>query len=84
MLISVCFQKISVSIKELEENNNLLEESVTFSLPTSPVPIMQEDDYLSVSSSSSQLQEQVDQLEFDRDEMEAKYEEIKVCLTELL
>lgn len=65
-------------MKELEENSNLLQEqSLTFSLPTSPVSTLYEDNF-SVSSSSSQLQEQIEQLEFDKEEMEAKYDEIKV------
>lgn len=65
-------------MKELEENSSLLQEqSLAFSLPTSPVSTLYEDDF-SVSSSSNQLQEQIEQLEFDKEEMEAKYDEIKV------
>lgn len=71
------FQKLSARIKELEENNSkLLEQSLTLSLPSSPFSTVHDDD--SLSSSSSQLQEQIDQLEFDKDELEAKYEEMKV------
>lgn len=60
-------------MKELEESNSLLQEQLV-----SP-PGVQEDDHMSQSSSNSQFQDLVDQLEFDKDEMEAKYNEIKVC-----
>ena len=83
-------QKLSERVKELEEKNYLLQEqSFSPSLPTSPLPSTMctnpdDDELLSVSSSSSQLQEHIDQLKFDKDEIETKYEEIKVSFYAVL
>lgn len=73
-------QKLRARVNELDERNTQLEEQSTLvlSLPNSPSPAMNEDDYLSVSSASSLLQQHIGQLEFDRDEMGAKYEEVEV------
>ncbi len=43
----------------------------------SPTPTISDEDPLSASSSSAQLKEQLDQLEFDKDEREAQYCELK-------
>ena len=78
-LLTVCYkinclvqitmlQKLSLRVKELEET----------SVQDQDAPNIHDDDSLSVSSSNSQLQEQIDQLEFDRDELDAKYAELKV------
>lgn len=65
---------MSLRVKELEETS--IQDQVH--LMSSHSPKIHEDDTLSISSSSSQLQEQIDQLEFDRDELDAKYTEMKV------
>ena len=69
-------------VKELEDCQ-LQEQSFTMSLPTSPIPSTicathDDDQSLSMSSSSNQLQEHIDQLKFDKDELETKYDELKV------
>ena len=44
----------------------------------SPTPTISEDDYLSSSSNSAvQLKEQLDQLEFDKDEIAANYSDLE-------
>ena len=76
----ICMQKLRARVNELDERNTQLAEQSTLllSLPNSPSPAMNEEDYLSVSSASSLLQQHIGQLEFDRDEMGAKYEEVEV------
>ncbi len=65
---------MSERVKELEDNNKLLQEqSFMPSLPTSPLPST-----TCTHPDDDQLQEHIDQLKFDKDEMETKYEEIKV------
>ena len=69
----------------MEEHNYLLEEQSSLSLPSSPLPSTSTDgdELLSVSSSSSQLQEHIDQLTFDKDEMEAKYGDMEAKYDEI-
>jgi len=54
------------------------EQSYLMSSLRSPTPTISDEDYLSNSSSSTaQLKEQLDQLEFDKDEVAAKYSDLE-------
>ena len=68
-------QKLKTRIKELEDSRRVLELS---SLESYSALCATEDDFSSVSHSSNQLQQHIDQLEFDKDELSTKYEELKV------
>lgn len=87
---------MSDELESLRSENKDLQERLMFSsppvspshpvssplspCPSSPVSSLGDDSSLSSSAGSSILLEQLDQLQFDKEESEVKYEEMKVII----
>ena len=89
ILISVQFQSLSDKLERLKSENKDLEDRLSMSWPMSglsphsprPLSPTSSIDGESVLSSSggSSLFEEMEQLQFDKNESQAKYDEMKVC-----
>ncbi len=74
-------QSLTEKLENLESENRDLHLSLSPPRPMSPLSLSSPPDIdspLSSSANSSVLMEQLDQLEFDKEEIQTKYEEMKV------